>query len=426
MARLPFYYGWVVIAVAFFTLAISVNTRSVFSLLFPPVLAEMNWDRSTTAAAFSVGFMTSALYTPLIGMFLDSFGPRYVIPTSALLVSLGLLMTTQITSPWELYFAYGMLVVGASIPMSYMGHGTFLPNWFVHRRGLALGIAFSGVGFGAIVLFPWLQSLIDGPGWRHACIALAALLLFLVIPLNLIAQRNRPEEIGLLADGVDADGSDGGVPDNVIDREWAAVDWTVGRAIRTARFWWVFLAMASSLFTWYAIQIHQTRYLLDVGFSTDTAALALGAVPFAGLVGQLAIGHFSDQVGREWAWTLCSGGFIVCYVALLLISDASDVGLLWLMILSQGCFGYGLPIVLSAVPNEIFAGRHYGAIFGMLSVSAAIGPSAGPWLTGWLFDQYGNYDLAFMMGIGVCCISIVSIWCASPGKVRAVSGRIPK
>jgi MFS family permease len=421
--RLPFFYGWVVVGIAFVTMAISVNTRSAFSLLFPPILAEMGWDRGTTAAAFSIGFLASALFAPAVGIGMDRWGPRLVISCAAVLVGSGLALTPFITSAWELYLTYGVMVVGASVSMSYMGHGAFLPNWFVRRRGLALGIAFSGVGFGAIVLLPWLQTLIDGPGWRTACWALAAILVIVVVPLNLVGQRAHPRELGLEPDGGSADDTAARETTSIVDADWANTDWTVARAIRTKRFWWMFAAISFALFAWYAIQVHQTRFLLDVGYDSELAALALGAVPFCGLVGQIAIGHFSDRVGREWGWTVCCIGFFVCYAACLAISYTPSTWLLYLMIGAQGMMGYGLPILVSAIPAELFAGPRFASIFGALSISAAVGPSSGPWLMGSLFDHYGNYQAAFIVGMAVCVISIGCVWMAAPRKVRTVAGR---
>ena len=151
LTRLPFFYGWVVVAVAFITLGIGTNTRTAFSLLFPPILAEFGWDRGQTAAAFSVGFVVAALYSPFLGMLMDRFGPRLVIPCSAILMSIGMALATQISQPWHLHLTLGVLVGGGTIALSYMGHSLFLPHWFVRRRGLALGIAFAGVGVGSII-----------------------------------------------------------------------------------------------------------------------------------------------------------------------------------------------------------------------------------------------------------------------------------
>src|SRR5436190_6311464 len=127
-------------AVAFVTMGIGVNTRTAFSLLFPPTLAEFGWDRGRTAAAFSIGFLAAITYSPAIGMFMDRWGPRLVIPFGAVLVSTGMVLSTFVTQPWHLDLTMGVLVGGGSIFLSYMGHSLFLPYWFVRRRGLVLGI----------------------------------------------------------------------------------------------------------------------------------------------------------------------------------------------------------------------------------------------------------------------------------------------
>jgi sugar phosphate permease len=291
-----------VVGVAFITMAIGVSTRTAFSLLFPPILAEFGWERATIAAAFSLGFLASACYTPLIGAAMDRFGPRLVIPFGALLVSAGLALATRASVPWHFYLSLGVLVIGGSVFIAYIGHSLILPQWFVRRRGLATGIAFSGVGVGAIVLFPWLQSLIDASGWRAACWALAGLLLAVVVPLNLTLQRGRPADLGLAPDGGPrpvAAAPPGGEA-NVVDRGWAATEWTLALAIRTARFWWLFAALFGGLFAWYGVQVHQTNYLVETGFSSEVAAWALGLVGLAGIAGQIVIGHLSDRIGREW------------------------------------------------------------------------------------------------------------------------------
>ncbi len=145
-ARQPIFYGWVVVCVAFVTMGLGVNARTLFSLLLPPIVEEFGWDRSTVAAAFSIGFITSMLYTPFVGTLMDRFGPRYVMPFGAVLTSGGMALATFASRPWHLTLTLGVLVVGGSIFLSYIGHAAFLPRWFDRRRGLAIGIAFSGVG----------------------------------------------------------------------------------------------------------------------------------------------------------------------------------------------------------------------------------------------------------------------------------------
>jgi len=425
--RLPFFYGWVVIAVAFVTMAIGVNARTVFSLLFPAILGEFGWERGVTAAGFSMGFLVSASFTPFLGGLMDHQGPRVVLPVGVVVMSAGLALATFVSRPWHLYLTLGVLVSCGSVVVGYTGHAFFLPNWFVRRRGIAIGIAFSGVGVGAIVLFPWLQAMILGAGWRAACWAMAGLLLVLV-PLNALFQRLRPEDIGLAPDGDlvrPAGAGAGHHPANVVDAAWASVEWTLARAVRTARFWWVFAAFFTSLFTWYAVQVHQTKYLIEIGFTPVVAAYALGFVGLAGVVGQIGLGHLSDRIGREWVWTISGAGYVMCYAILLLMGGRPTPTLLCAMVLSQGLLGYGISSVYGAIPAELFQGRHYGSVFGVLSLAASAGAGAGPWVAGALYDRTGSYALAFWLAIVLSMASVGFIWLAAPRKVRAVAGRIP-
>jgi MFS family permease len=417
----------VVIAVAFVTMGIGVNTRTAFSLLFPPILAEFGWERAATAGAFSVGFLVATAYVPFMGVAMDRYGPRAVIPVGVVICSAGLALATLISRPWHLHLTLGALVGGGSIFLTYIGHSLFLPHWFVRRRGLAIGIAFAGVGVGSIVLFPWLQRLIEAAGWRSACWALALTLVLVLLPLNLIFQRRRPEDIGLAPDGLP--GGAGGrrtADDNVIDHAWASVDWTLARAVRTARFWWLFVGFFCALLAWYMVQVHQTKYLLEVGFDATRAALALGLVGLFSIVGQIGLGHLSDRIGREWAWTVGGLGFVGCYVALLLLRTHPTAPMLYAMVAAQGLVGYGLASVFGAIPAEIFQGRHFGTIFGTLNLGGNAGAACGPWLAGAVYDRTGSYTAAFYIAIVATLVSITAIWLASPRRVRAVAGRIPR
>jgi MFS family permease len=425
-ARLPFFYGWVIVAVVFVTMGIAVNARTAFSLLFPPILDEFGWDRGTTAGAFSFGFVVSAVMSPALGRLMDRRGPLVVNELGVILIGAGMVLATLVQQPWQLYATLGMLVGGGSVCLGYTGQGLFLPNWFVRRRGLAMSLAFSGVGFGSVILLPWLQGMIVRSGWRSACLALGVVVLVLLLPLNLLVRR-RPEDIGLLPDGDGAARSSAArAAADVVDRAWVAVDWTLARAVRTGRFWWIAIGYFCALFVWYAVQVHQTKYLVEIGFSPVLAAWALGGVSLAGIPGQIALGHLSDRVGRELVWVIGSLGFAATFVLLLALRQTPSQLLLYVMIAAQGGLGYGLTPLLGAIPAEIFQGRHYGTIFGTLMLASIGGGAAGPWLTGVLHDVTGSYTLAFWIAIAASLVSAVAIWTAAPRKVRMVAGRIAR
>ncbi|MDU6141459.1 MFS transporter, partial [Bradyrhizobium sp.] len=219
--RLPFYYGWVIVAVTFVTMAIGVNARTAFSLFYPPIIAEFGWERGVTAGAFSFGFVVSGIVSPLIGRLMDRTGPRAVMELGVALMAGGLLLAPLTSQPWHLYVTIGVMVGAGSVCLGYSGQSLFLPNWFIRRRGLAIGVAFAGVGIGSMTLLPWVQHMIAQTDWRAACTAMGLVVLVVLAPINLLL-RKKPEEIGLRPDGDAAPLANAAKPvSNVVDAAWA-------------------------------------------------------------------------------------------------------------------------------------------------------------------------------------------------------------
>lgn len=405
-------------------MAMGVNARTAFSLLFPEVLNEFQFDRGVAAGIFSFGFFVSAFVAPFVGRLMDRRGPILVIEIGVAMIVLGLGLAAIAREPWQIYVTLGIMVGSGANFLGYSVQSQFIPNWFVRRRGLALGIAFSGVGIGSIILLPWLQIMIARDGWRFACLVFAVITAVLLFPLNLLL-RKRPADIGLRPDG-DAAPVAGSAPraSNIVDPAWASITWTLSRAMRTAPFWWLALGYFAILYAWYAVQVHQTKYLIEIGVSPMEAAWALGIVSLAGVPGQIIFGHASDRIGREWAWTIGCAGFAICYAALLALQSGATPWLLYGMILAQGFLGYSATAVLGPIVQEIYEGPHFGAIFGTLMVAAIVGGATGPLVTGLLHDWTGNYAAAFWIALALSIVSAVAIFIAAPRKVRLVAGRV--
>jgi MFS family permease len=426
-ARLPFYYGWLIVGIAFVTMAIGVTGRTAFSLLMPPLIDEFKWDRGLAAGAFSFGFLVSAALSPIVGRVMDARGPRIVILTGVALMSAGLLLAPLVTSPWHLYVTLGVAVGGGANMMTYTAHSQFLPNWFVRRRALAISIAFAGAGVGAVLLLPWLQTIILAKGWRASCVAMGWLVLLGIAPLTPLVKKG-PADVGQSPDG-DSASPDMAAKRNaaaIVDPVWAATEWTLGRAVRTVRFWWIVLGYFLALTAWYAVQVHQTKYLLEIGFSPLVAAWALGAVSVIAIPGQILLGGLSDRIGREWIWTVGCLGFVFSCAALLALEHWQSSTLLYSMVFAQGFFGYALTSVMGPIVAEIFEGPHYGSVFGTVTIALIGGGAAGPWMAGAIHDATGSYRLAFLLIITFCLVSVVAIWMAGPRKIRVVAGRAPQ
>src|SRR5581483_6567807 len=118
---------------------------------------------------------------------------------------------------------------------------------------------------------------------------------------------------------------------NIVDHAWAAIDWTLGKAMRTARFWWIAFGYFCGLFSWYAVQVHQTKYLIEIGFTPGEAGWALALVSLVAVPGQIAFGHLSDRIGREWVWMIGNLGFVACCLALVALETTPSFWLLCAM-----------------------------------------------------------------------------------------------
>ena len=259
-------------------MGLGVSTRTAFSLLFPPILDEFGWERGMTAGAFSFGFLVSAILSPFVGRLMDRHGPRVVIEMGVGCMAAGLLLAPLVRQPWHLYATLGVLVGGGANCLGYTGQSLFLPNWFVRRRGLAMSVAFSGVGVGSMLVLPWLQAMIGRAGWRAACWTLGLLVLALLAPLNLLLQaatrgsraqaRRRPLRAHQCCERPDSQCRGRRLGRRGLD----ARSRHAHRPLLVDRGGDIVCGM----FAWYAVQVHQTKYLVEIGFSAHARGVGTG------------------------------------------------------------------------------------------------------------------------------------------------------
>ena len=154
----------------------------------------------------------------------------------------------------------------------------------------------------------------------------------------------------------------------------------------------------AGMYAWYAVLVHQTKFLIDIGVSAETAAFALGLVGLTGVASQIGIGMLSDRIGREWGWSIAYTGFTACYAIMLILPHYPALWLVYVMVVVQGLIGYGASAVYPTVPAELFHSPKYGQIFGIYGATSGFGAAVGPWATGELYDLTGGYETAFAVG----------------------------
>ena len=410
------HYPWVVVGLSFLTVGVAFGCRASFAVFLIVIIQEFHWSRGATAGALLLGALVWSISAPFIGMLFDRYGPRVVLPAGSLIMAMGFLITSFTQTLLHFYIGIGVfMALGfAALPMST--HGIIISNWFVQKRGTAMGIVASGMGAGVLVIVPLSQVLISEMGWRQAYRMLALLLVVLITPLNLLFQRHRPEDVGLSPDSATTPSTTRTA--RSISHENG---WTLRRAVRSFRFWALAMGVFTGALPLHMILIHQVAAAVDAGFSKGLAAAALGLTGFFTSLGMILLGSTSDRIGREWAYTLGSLAMILGVVLLLTARGPSQV---WMLYSFALFFALGFASRQSLYPTiaaDLFHGRHFGAINGTLVVFVGAASGMGPWLGGYLFDRFGNYNSAFWIANLLALLSVISIWIAGPSRVKRMA-----
>src|SRR2546427_10821404 len=159
---------WMVVGAVWVPLAIASGLYFSFPVFFVALLEEFGWSRGATAAAFSISSVVQGALSPMIGILVDRLGPRRVMLGGACLLGAACVLSSRIGSLWSLYLIVGVLAATGLCAVSWVPSGTLIARWFTERRSSMLGLAFSGMGAGVLVMGPLAPWLITGHGWRAA------------------------------------------------------------------------------------------------------------------------------------------------------------------------------------------------------------------------------------------------------------------
>lgn len=430
------------LAACFAVIALISPLIASFSVFYVGVLRDFTWRRGAISIALSIHLVLGGLASPFAGGLIDKYGPRRVMPIGALITAVALFWLSRATALWHFYAAFGVVAAIGSAMLHIVPLTTIVSNWFVRNRGTAIGIVTAGSGAGQLVMLPLLQYLINRIGWRSSYLVLG--LAILVIPSTLIRLflYTRPEDKGLTPDDewrprrvrkqvdvvVGADGQElerkrGILRKNevvILDQEWAETDWTLGKAVRTFRFWALTLVMAMFAVGFFLISVHLVAYLEDKGYGSLLAASIVGLQGLINVVGKFLGGILCDRIGREKTLTLSIGVFVACIVLLNIGGFIVHPSVIYAFAIFYG-MGYGLALpALMASAADLFQGRHFGSILGVMILGGFSGGAIGTWLGGFFFDLTHAYQVNFLVAALAMLVSAALIWNARPSRVRIV------
>ncbi len=412
--RPKYFYGWVIVAVMAATGAVSMGMGSLnFGLFIKPMGDDLGIGRAAFGWAQTARMGASSATSPLIGLLLDRFGSRIMLPVAALVTGCALIGLAYVTSAWHLVVLFIVMgLVGMSGPGALV---TTVPvlKWFVRNRGKAVAFVGLGIPFGALLFIPLTQVLINEIGWRGAWIVLALIGILVIVPLGAIFVRRQPEDVGMLPDGGPSyEKSE--INGSHIRQAADEVSWTVKEAVRSTTLWRLVIVFSMVQMATGTVALHRIAAFMDRGmdptlisFATAFDAVAAGGSTF--LFGMLVRWVPSRVLGAI--------GFSFLAVASVLTIYAVNLPV---MFISMWVFGMGIGGMMF-LNNFIWAdyfGREFvGGIRGLVNpINLVVGGIGAP-AAGIVWDLTGSYDPAWWAGVGLMSgAAILTLLTGAPRK----------
>ena len=288
--------------------------------------------------------------------------------------------------------------------------GKVISQWFVAKRGRAMGVALVGAGGGGLVLVPLTGFLIETFDWRLAYKGLAVLALGGMLPLVWFFLANTPAEKGLTPLGAEGQATAVGGAQEAEEGQQAG-DWTLKAALHTSTFWLLGIAFCLGLTAALAVAAHQVALLQDAGLTLEFASTIAGLTLGMSMGGRFLVGWASEHARH--LHPILSGCLVMQAVGLGLLWGSTSPGF-WSITGFVVFFGLGyggLVVLWPLAISHDFGVRSLGAIAGVLgSVSAGVGGSIGPVLVGAMYDNTGSYQGALLLCIGLLLLGACAAW----------------
>jgi predicted MFS family arabinose efflux permease len=392
------HYAWIMAGVTFITLLGASGFRSTPGVLIVPLQDEFGWSRATISGAVSVNLVFFGFMGPFAAALMERFGIRRVTACALLAVATGSLLTTWMSSAWQLYLLWGVVVGLGTGSMATVLAATVANRWFVERKGLVIGVLTAASATGQLIFLPFLAWLADYVGWRAVSVTVACTSLC-VIPVVWLFMRDRPADVGLRPYGAIRD-------DQVFQRTGSPIAAAIGGfrlASRVPDFW----LLAGSFFICGAstnglIGTHLIPAAMDHGMAEVAAASLLAIVGVFDVIGTTASGWLTDRFDSRKLLFAYYGlrGLSLLYLPWAL--DSRHFGLIAFIVF------YGLDWVATVPPTvsltaDVFGRENAAIVYGWIFSAHQLGAASAALAAGAIRTEYGDYVVAFA-GAGMLCL----------------------
>ena len=407
--KLPFFYGWLVVFIAFLgVFMMGATTFWAIPVFIGPMQDDTGWSRTEIFGALTARFIVGAFFGMLLGRIADTKGgPSKLLFVGVLIDGACLLSLWFVQEAWQFILLYGF-VGGAGNTGMRLVQSTLVSKWFVIKRSTAIGFSSIGGGMSALIMVPITQTVIDGSGWREAWVVLGVLLMVVVLPMVPLAIR-APEDLGL-----EPDNGEQPKPGSR-NRTTAATErsFTLSEATHTLRFWVLLLGIVFGSYSLQTNTIIMKPYFDEIGFTSAVAASALSFYGFFSIGARFLWGFVSGRLSGRPALILQSVATAIAVVFMLQISSQA---FLYISVAYMGLMLGGFPILVQLIWPEFFGRMYIGSIMGLVQFITTLVGSTGPLIAGIVSDQTGSYESALYVLIATWLLCAVVILAVRPER----------
>lgn len=345
-------------------------------VVMPAVEAEFGAGRAEASMPYMLAMIGFALGNMWLGQLVDRLGVTSALIGAAVLSALSYVLATLAPSVMLLSAAHLLLGLGAAI-----GFGPLIADishWFMKRRGIAVALVASGNYLSGAIWPTMLSGILARDGWQQVYLTLAVLTLVVVIPLSLLLRRRVPVEAhGTAAASAQVKARSVGVSPR-------ALQYILGLA-------GIGCCVAMSM-----PQVHIVSYCVGLGYGPAVGAEMLSLMLLGGVVSRIISGLLADWLGG--VMTLLIGSLLQC-IALFLFLPYDGMVPLYAISLLFGLAQGGIVPSYALIVREYMPPQEAGARVGFVMMMTILGMALGGWMSGWIYDLTGNYQLAFVNGI---------------------------
>jgi len=379
MTKLPFLdsrYSWFRLGITLLIAIVGNVGMWAIIVIMPAVQAEFGIDRAGASFPYTLTMVGFALGNFLIGRAVDRFGITVALSGAAVSIAIGYALASL--SPSVQILAFVQILIGFGTAASFGPLIADISHWFIRKRGIAVAIAASGNYLSGAIYPMLLGGLLADTSWRVVYLALAAITLATMIPLSLLLRRRVPDEADL--------------PSTAARITPRAISFTP-----TQLQWLLALAGIGCCVAMSMPQVHIVSFCVDLGYGPAVGSQMLSLMLMGGVVSRLISGLVADRLGG--VKTLLIGSTLQC-IALFLYLPFDGMVSLYIVSLVFGLSQGGIVPSYALIVREYLPAKEAGARVGFVIMATIFGMALGGWMSGWIYDVTGSYQMAFLNGIG--------------------------